>query len=88
MLSGTKLYFYVKNKLKYAYSAVFGYSHVKGKVYSRTGHEGPDGECRYSSTFSLTSALERRGRSVPHPGLFTPCKEALYPLYRRAGLSG
>ena len=30
----------------------------KGKVYSRTGHEGPEGEYRYSSTPSLTSALD------------------------------
>jgi hypothetical protein len=30
----------------------------KGQVRSRTGHEGPEGEQRYSYTFSLTSALE------------------------------
>jgi hypothetical protein len=28
------------------------------KVYSRTGNEGPEGEQRYSSTLSLTSALD------------------------------
>jgi len=33
----------------------------KGKIHSRTGHEGTDGELMYSSTFSLTSALDRVG---------------------------
>jgi len=30
----------------------------KGKYHARTGHEGPEGEQRYSSTLSLTSALD------------------------------
>jgi hypothetical protein len=30
----------------------------KGKVHVRTGHEGPEVEKRYSSTFSLTSAID------------------------------
>jgi hypothetical protein len=30
----------------------------KGKVYPRTGHEDPEGEQKYSSTFSLTLALD------------------------------
>jgi hypothetical protein len=30
----------------------------KGKVHPRTGHEGPEGQQRYSSSISLTSALE------------------------------
>jgi len=30
----------------------------RGKVHPTTGHEGPEGEKRYSSTFSLTSALD------------------------------
>jgi hypothetical protein len=30
----------------------------KGKVHPRTGHEGPNGEQRYSSTLSLNSALD------------------------------
>jgi hypothetical protein len=33
----------------------------KGKVHPRTGHEGPEGQCRYSSTLSLTSALDGVG---------------------------
>jgi len=31
------------------------------KVHRRTGHEGPEGEYRYSSTLSLTSALDGSG---------------------------
>ena len=36
---------------------------VKGKVifHPRTGHEGPEGELRYSSTLSLTSLLDGMG---------------------------
>ena len=30
----------------------------KGKVYPRTGHEGPEGKKRYSSALSLTLALD------------------------------
>ena len=30
----------------------------KGEVRPRTGNEGPEGEYRYSSTLSLTSALD------------------------------
>ena len=33
----------------------------KGKVHTRTGHEGPEGEQRYSCTLSLTSALDGVG---------------------------
>jgi len=31
----------------------------KGKIHSRTSHEGPEGMQRYSPTLSLTSALDR-----------------------------
>jgi len=34
---------------------------VKSKVRSRQGHEGPEEEYRYSSTLSLTSALDGVG---------------------------
>ena len=34
---------------------------VKGKGHPRIGHEGPEGECRYSSTLSLISALDGGG---------------------------
>jgi hypothetical protein len=33
----------------------------KGKVHLRTGHEGPEEDLRYSSTPSLTSALDGGG---------------------------
>ena len=33
----------------------------KGKVHPITCHEGPEGEQRYSSTLSLTSALDGGG---------------------------
>jgi hypothetical protein len=51
----------------------------KGKVYPRTGHEGPEGESRYSCTHSLTWTLDGGGWSVPHPGCFTPWKD-LVPI--------
>jgi hypothetical protein len=35
----------------------------KGKVHPRTGHEGSEGEWRYSSTLSLNSALDGGGWS-------------------------
>jgi hypothetical protein len=49
--------------------------HYEGKVYPRTGHEGPEREYRYSPTPSLTSALDGCGWSVPHLGRFTPGKD-------------
>jgi hypothetical protein len=55
----------------------------KGKVLRRTGHEGPKGEKRYSSTLSLTPALDGGGWSTPRPGRFTPRKDTRCPLYRR-----
>ena len=57
----------------------------KGKFHPITGHEGPEGEQRYSSTLPLTSALHVGGWSTPRPGRFTPRKETRYPLYRRLG---
>ena len=39
----------------------------------------------YSSTLSLTSALEGSGWLAPRPDRFTPGKESLYLLYRRLG---
>ena len=40
----------------------------KGKVRPITGYEVPEVEWRYSSSLSLTSALDRSGWSKPHPG--------------------
>jgi hypothetical protein len=39
----------------------------------------------YSSTLSLTSALDRGRWSKPRPGRFTPGKESPYQLYGRLG---
>jgi hypothetical protein len=58
---------------------------VKGKVHTRTGHKGPEGEWRYSSTVSLTSALDGSGWSMPRPSCFTTRKETQYPFYRKLG---
>jgi len=55
---------------------------VKGKAHTRTSHEGPEGEYRYSSTFSLTSALGGGGWLTPRSGRFTPGTETRYPLHR------
>jgi hypothetical protein len=44
----------------------------KGKLHSRTGHKGPEGEKRYNYTLSLTLALVGGGWSTPRPGRFTP----------------
>jgi hypothetical protein len=55
----------------------------KGKVLPRSGHERPEGEYWYSSTLSLTRALDEGGWSTPRPGRFTPGKETRHPLYRR-----
>jgi hypothetical protein len=64
----------------------------KGKVYPRTGHEGPDGEQIYSSTLSLTLRLDRGGWSRPRLGRFNPGKDPV-PIVGgwvdlRAGLDG
>ena len=52
------------------------------KVHSRTGHEGPDREQRYSSSLSLILALDWGGWSMPHPCWFTPQEMDLIPIVR------
>ena len=47
----------------------------EGKGHPRTGHEGPEGEYRYSPTLSLTSALDGVGGKRHAPGRFTPGKD-------------
>jgi hypothetical protein len=44
----------------------------KGNAYPRTGHDGPEGAYRYSSTLSLTLSLEGGRWWTPRPGHFTP----------------
>jgi len=56
----------------------------KGKVYPRKGHEGPEGEYRYSCTFSLTSALDGV-RGQRHTSATLPSGKTQYPLCRRLG---
>ena len=45
-----------------------------GNVFPRTGHEVPKGEQRYSSTLSLTSALDEVGGQRHAPVLLPPGK--------------
>jgi hypothetical protein len=66
-------------------SGSIGRGRGKGEVHPTTGHEGPDGEYRYSCTHSLTSALDGGGWSKPRTGRYNPRKETRYPLYRRLG---
>ena len=57
-----------------------------GRFHPFTGHEGPQGEQRYSSTlFQMTSALEGGKRSASRPGSTLPPGKTWYPLYRRLG---
>jgi hypothetical protein len=55
----------------------------EGKFRPRTGHEGPEREYRYSSTLSLTSALDEGAWLTSRPVRFTARKETRYSLYRR-----
>ena len=55
------------------------------KFYLGTGHEGPEEECRYSYTFSFTSALDEGEWSTPPSGRISPGKETQFPLYRGLG---
>jgi hypothetical protein len=57
----------------------------KSKVHPITCHKGTEGKQRYSSTLSLTLALDEGWWLMPHPGHFTPGKESHYPLYKRLG---
>ena len=45
----------------------------------------PEGEQKYSSTLSLTSALDGGGWLTPLPARFTPGKETRDTLYGRLG---
>jgi len=54
------------------------------KVHPITSYEGPEVEYRYSSTLSLTSALEGVGGQYHAPAALPPGKTR-YPFYRRLG---
>jgi len=47
---------------------------VKRKVHPRTGHEGPKEKQMYSSTLSLTSALDGVGDQRHAPAALPPGK--------------
>jgi hypothetical protein len=55
----------------------------KGKdtVHPITGHKSPKGEYRYSSTLTLTSAIDGSVQSVPRLGHFTPRKDPVPIVY-------
>jgi len=55
------------------------------QVHPRTRHIGPEGEQRYSSTLSLTSALDAGGWSTPRPSRFTPREREPVPIVQEAG---
>ena len=57
----------------------------KGEVLPTTGNEDPEEKQKYSSTLSLTSAIDVGVWSTLRPGRFTPGKNR-YPLYRRLGV--
>ena len=46
----------------------------KGEVHLRTGHEGLEGDWRYSCTLSLTSALDGVGCQRHAPATLPPGK--------------
>jgi hypothetical protein len=54
-------------------------------VHSRTDHERPEGEQRYSRTLSFTSVLNGDWWSKPRLFHFTPGKETRYPWVQEAG---
>jgi hypothetical protein len=54
-------------------------------VHPRTGHEGPEGENRYSRTPFLTSSLDGVGGQRHAPYALPPGKIPGTPLYRRLG---
>jgi len=56
----------------------------KGKGHHGTGHEGPEGEERYSSTLSLTSTLDGVGGQRQATANLLLGKTR-YALYRRRG---
>jgi hypothetical protein len=51
----------------------------------KTGNQGPVWEQTYSSTLSLTSALDHSGSSTPRSSRFTPRERNLVPILQDAG---
>ena len=57
-------------------------TYYSNEVHPITGHEGPEGEWRYSPTFSLTSALDGVDGQRDDPAALPPGKTR-YPLNKR-----
>ena len=57
---------------------------MQSSVHIITGHESPEGEYRYSSTLSLTSALDGVGGQRHAPAALPPGKTRC-PLHKRLG---
>jgi len=53
---------------------------TEDKVQPVTGHEGPEGEYRYSSSLSFTSVLDEVGGQHHAPAALPPVKTR-YPMY-------
>ena len=61
-------------------------SHVNvGRFHPFTGHEGPQGEQRYSCPLFQTSPLEGDEGSASRPGSTLPPGKSRYPFYSRLG---
>jgi len=56
-----------------------------GQGHAITVNEGPEGEEKYSSTASLTSALDGCGWSTPRPGRFTFREKDSVHIVQEAG---
>jgi hypothetical protein len=56
----------------------------KSKVGPRTDHESPEGEQKYISTVSSTSALDCGAWSKPSCSCFISSKDKRYPMYKAA----
>ena len=63
-----------------------GKSKGKSKVHPGIGHEGLEGEQRYSSTLSLTLALDGVGGQQHAPAALYPRKDPV-PIVQEAGLA-
>jgi hypothetical protein len=67
---------YIRHSIRYIKHGTGYIKHgTKVKFHPRRGHEGSQGEYKYYSTLSLTSALDVGGWLTPRPGHFTPGKE-------------
>jgi len=82
-------HFWNQNYVRYednTKSPTTGYKpwNVMGKCGPIIGRDGPGGK-KYSSTLSLTSALDGGAWSTSSPCRYTLEKDIWYPLYRRPG---